>query len=486
VLFVDDEPSMGDIARIFLEEKLGGCIVTHVADGEEALEQIRSHDYDAIVADYDMPGLNGLQLLRTVRSLGDNTPFLVCTGKSRHEVVIEALNAGADFYLQKGENPLVLFTEMKQMLVQAVTRRRSERALADSRKLLEEIIDFLPDGTLAIDASGRIIAWNKIMERLTGIPAQTVLFKHADFTPSYFRYPTIFLLIERILLLGEQTQKNPNDVNCENRIITEDFHGTIGEGRENERYYRIMVSPMLNAERQKVGFIGSVRDITLQKRYEYALVESRENFRALVENNTDIIMRFDTKGRHLYVNPAVSPYIPFDAEYLIGKSYSELAYPPKMAKEWDEIIQAVIRTGKPHEADISFQSPKGLVTLNWRLFPEFDLEGKIRSVLSISRDITYQREFEQEKQALLNQIERNLGEFAILNDGIRNPLAVITGWLSLMKISPKEHEKLMHQIKLIDEMITQLDRRWIESEKVLRFLRRHYALHLSLHSDARE
>jgi hypothetical protein len=91
-------------------------------------------------------------------------------------------------------------------------------------------------------------------------------------------------------------------------------------------------------------------------------------------------------------------------------------------------------TGKPHEADISFQSPKGLVTLNWRLFPEFDLEGKIRSVLSISRDITYQREFEQEKQALLNQIERNLGEFAILNDGIRNPLAVITGWLSLMKI----------------------------------------------------
>jgi PAS domain S-box-containing protein len=166
-------------------------------------------------------------------------------------------------------------------------------------------------------------------------------------------------------------------------------------------------------------------------------------------------MRFDLKGRHLYVNPAVKPYIPFEPSHLLGKTYRELDYPPRMADEWDTLIQRVIATGSPHEADISFQSPKGGVTLNWRLFPEFDPEGKVRSVLSISRDITYQREFEQEKQALLSQIERNLGEFAILNDGIRNPLAVITGWLSMMNISEKERSTLMHQIKQIDEMITQ-------------------------------
>ena len=90
-------------------------------------------------------------------------------------------------------------------------------------------------------------------------------------------------------------------------------------------YYRIMVSPILDADMQKVGFIGSVRDITLQKRYEYALLESRENFRALVENNTDIVMRFNPEGRHLYVNPAVKPYIPFPPENIIGKKYGELA-----------------------------------------------------------------------------------------------------------------------------------------------------------------
>ena len=171
---------MGDIARIFLEERLGGFVVTLVTDGDTALDCTRSHNFEAIVADYEMPGLDGLQLLRTLRDAGDDTPFLVCTGKSRHEVVIEALNAGADFYLQKGEDPLILFTEMKQMLVQAVTRRRTEKALAKSRNLLEEIIDFLPDATLAVDSSQHHRR-NRIMEDLTGVPSDRVLFRRQDF-----------------------------------------------------------------------------------------------------------------------------------------------------------------------------------------------------------------------------------------------------------------------------------------------------------------
>jgi len=467
---------MGDIARIFLEERLGGFVVTLVTDGDTALDCTRSHNFEAIVADYEMPGLDGLQLLRTLRDAGDDTPFLVCTGKSRHEVVIEALNAGADFYLQKGEDPLILFTEMKQMLVQAVTRRRTEKALAKSRNLLEEIIDFLPDATLAVDSSQHIIAWNRIMEDLTSVPSDRVLFRRQNFSEKKIRHPEIASLIERVMILGEKANGAPGNPDIESRIITEELRGHVSEDEAGDRYYRIMVSPILDSDMSKVGFIGSVRDITIQKRSEYALIESRENFRALVENNTDIVMRFDANGRHLYVNPAVAPYIPFPPEYLIGRTYKELPYSSRMATDWDNLIQDAINTGKPQEADISFKTPKGIVTLNWRLFPEFDMEGRIRSVLSISRDITYQREFEQEKQALLEQIQRNLGEFAILNDGIRNPLAVITGWLSIMDLQEKEHSTLMHQIKQIDEMITKLDRRWVESEKVLGFLRRHYSI----------
>lgn len=485
VLFVDDEPSICDIARIYLEERFGGFTLTGVTDGEEALNIVNTRTFDAIVSDYEMPGLNGLQLLRTIRDRNDNTPFLVCTGKSRHEVVIEALNAGADFYLQKGEDPLVLFTEMKQMIIQAVNRRRSEKALAKSRNLVEEIIDFLPDATMAVDSSNRIIAWNRIMENLTGISTESVLNQCRDLTSCQFTNPEVSSLIEQILILGERITYEPGITDTNDRVTIEEYHEPGVQGMDNDRYYRIMVSPILGADLEKLGFIGSVRDITIQKRSEYALLESRENFRALVENNTDIVMRFDKEGRHLYVNPAIQPYIPFEPEYLIGKRYKELMFSQKKGEEWDALIHEVITRGEPAESDISFHSKKGIVSFNWRLFPEFDMEGKVRSVLSISRDITFQRQFEEEKQALLSQIERNLGEFAILNDGIRNPLAVITGWVSMMEsLGEKERNTLMQQIRQIDQMITQLDRRWVESEKVLGFLRRHYDIQNRHHPDS--
>lgn len=475
MLFVDDEPSMCEIARIYLEERLGGCIITPVTDGETAIQLIESHSFDAIIADYEMPGLDGLELLRRVRNNNDMTPFLVCTGKSRHEVVIEALNAGADFYLQKGEDPYVLFTEMKQLIVQAVTRRRSEKALAKSRNFLEEIIDFLPDATLSVDSTQKIIAWNRVMEELTGIPSKDILFQKRNSVINRFKSPGALSLIERVLFLGEQASYISGDSDEDTRTITEEYHSFFGEGNDNDRYFRITVSPILSADMERIGFIGSVRDITLQKRSEYALIESRENFRALVENNTDIVMRFDLEGRHRYVNPAILPYIPFDPEYLIGKRYSDIIPHLKDSKKWDNLIHEVIISANPVEMNISFQSMKGLVTFNWRLFPELDMEGRVKSVLSISRDITFQLAFEKEKEALLSQIERNLGEFAILNDGIRNPLAVITGWLSMIdSIQGKERDTLMQQIREIDQMITQLDRRWVESEKVLGFLRRHY------------
>lgn len=477
VLYVDDEPALIDIAHFYLEDKLGGCQITSATEVAIALEYLKTQNFDAIIADYEMPDLTGLEFLKILRDRGDTTPFLVCTGKSKHEVVIEALNAGADFYLQKGEDPIVLFTEMKQMIIQAVSRRRTEKALARSRHMLEEIIDFLPDATMAVDNSHKVIAWNRIMEKMTGIPSEKILGKNPNISLTDLKDGYIPSLIDFILYKGEDVGFEHEDTSTEDKIITEEYHSQTDREEEGDYYFRIMVSPILDTDMKKVGFIGSIRDITLEKRYELALVESRENFRALVENNSDIVMRFDRSGKHRYINQAISPYIPFDPQDLIGKSYSDLMFPPSDCYKWDTLIREVISTAKPSEMDITFQSPKGKTTLNWRLFPEFDQKGQVRSVLSISRDITYQQEYELQKQALFSQIQRNLGEFAILNDGIRNPLAVITGWLSMIdSLSDHERETLMDQVRQINDMITQLDRRWNESEKVLGFLRKHYAI----------
>ncbi|MDO8842345.1 PAS domain S-box protein, partial [Methanocalculus sp.] len=79
----------------------------------------------------------GLSFLKELRSGGSETPFIIFTGKGREDVVIEALNSGADFYLQKGGNPTAQFAELTHKIRMAVQQRRSEKELRQSRDELQ-------------------------------------------------------------------------------------------------------------------------------------------------------------------------------------------------------------------------------------------------------------------------------------------------------------------------------------------------------------
>jgi DNA-binding response OmpR family regulator len=101
VLMVDDEPALLDIAKSFLEvsERFEVTTVTSVKQALLVLTDLR---FDAIVSDYQMPGEDGIQFLKELKSRGDSTPFILFTGRGREDVAIEALNNGADFYIRKG------------------------------------------------------------------------------------------------------------------------------------------------------------------------------------------------------------------------------------------------------------------------------------------------------------------------------------------------------------------------------------------------
>jgi len=127
VLYVDDEPDLLELGRLFLEQT-GRFSVSTAGSGLSALEMLKKQPFDAIVSDYQMPGCNGLRFLRCVRHDSD-IPFILFTGKGREEVVIEAINSGADFYLQKGGDTKALFAELGHKINQAISRRRAEKAL---------------------------------------------------------------------------------------------------------------------------------------------------------------------------------------------------------------------------------------------------------------------------------------------------------------------------------------------------------------------
>ncbi len=140
ILLVDDEPALLDVAQIFLE-KGGAMKVTLSESGYNALELLKSGNFDIIVSDYEMPGMNGIDLLKTVKSLTPEIPFIIFTGRGREHVAIEALNYGASFYLQKGGDPKSQFAELKNMIEQAVNRKKAEEEVKLNESRLSAIID---------------------------------------------------------------------------------------------------------------------------------------------------------------------------------------------------------------------------------------------------------------------------------------------------------------------------------------------------------
>ncbi|WP_052418788.1 PocR ligand-binding domain-containing protein [Methanolacinia paynteri] len=128
LLYVDDEPVLLNMSKLFLE-KTGGFSVTTAGNAKDALKLLSEKPFDAVVSDYQMSGMDGIGLLKSLRSAGNRIPFIIFTGKSREEVVIEALNEGADFYLQKGGDPKSQYAELAHKIKSAVKSKRAEEAL---------------------------------------------------------------------------------------------------------------------------------------------------------------------------------------------------------------------------------------------------------------------------------------------------------------------------------------------------------------------
>jgi PAS domain S-box-containing protein len=102
-----------------------------------------------------MPEMNGIAFLKALRASGNTTPFIIFTGRGREEVVIEAINSGADFYLQKGGDPKSQFAELAHKIRHAISQKRADVALKkseqDYRYLIEhanEAIYVVQDGYL--------------------------------------------------------------------------------------------------------------------------------------------------------------------------------------------------------------------------------------------------------------------------------------------------------------------------------------------------
>ena len=138
VLYVDDEPGLLEIGKIYLEESSEFSVDT-VQSAPAALDILNKKTYDAIVSDFMMPKMNGIELLKNVRAFDKIIPFILFTGRGREEVVIDAINNGADFYIQKGGDVQAQFAELSHKIRQAVLMRRTQMTLAEQEQRYHDL-----------------------------------------------------------------------------------------------------------------------------------------------------------------------------------------------------------------------------------------------------------------------------------------------------------------------------------------------------------
>ncbi len=168
ILLVDDERAICELAKRILEENDGDFHVDAVLSVVEALQKLRTAEYDVVVSDYKMPEKDGLEFLAELRDLGCETPFIFFTGRGGEELAAEACRRGADGYVIKRGNPGV-FSQLSSQIRQAIQRREAEKALRESEQKYRTIVELTDDGIIMTTGPERTISFaNRRMHEMLG------------------------------------------------------------------------------------------------------------------------------------------------------------------------------------------------------------------------------------------------------------------------------------------------------------------------------
>lgn len=151
VLIIDDDQELGEMLTEFLASE--SLKLTASVSGEEGLETLRKNDFDLLILDIMLPGMNGFDVLKAVRQHSD-IPVIMLTARGDDVDRILGLEFGADDYLAKPFNPRELVARIR-----AILRRTSKSGETGSRKNL---------GTLQLDTRTRSVYANGKPIRLTG------------------------------------------------------------------------------------------------------------------------------------------------------------------------------------------------------------------------------------------------------------------------------------------------------------------------------
>lgn len=210
-----------------------------------------------------------------------------------------------------------------------------------------------------------------------------------------------------------------------------------------------------------IHLLGTVKDISDRKKTEKALHDSEEMFRALAENSSDVIMRFDKKLRHIYVNPMTEKQLNIPCSLYIGKTHQEMGFDEDFTKKSENAIELVFKSKKTYRIELYL--PNG-IWVDWILTPEFDENGNVIAVTTTARDISdikrMMETVEETKDALLTVFD-SVNDAIIIHDIKGEIIDINKKMLSMYNFTREEaFHCAMPDLIVGDDQFFELDVLW--------------------------
>ena len=279
ILYVDDEEILRVVTQQYLNSR--GFPIETAASGAEALEKLATGGYDVVVSDYEMPKMNGIALLKEVRIRYPDLPFILFTGRGREEVVIEAFDCGADYYLQKGGKAIPQFTELIHKITLAVEKRRADQLIQLNQKRLHKAHEI-----------GKTGCWEYNLK--TGY----IWGSEEGFQIFGYHQPAGEMEIEKIeccILEREQVHQALLDLIEKDTVYDIVYTINPADGLDQK-----IIQSVASLERDSLGkperITGIIQDITSRRRIEQDLQRKHEELSAAYEEITDT----EEELRHKY------------------------------------------------------------------------------------------------------------------------------------------------------------------------------------------
>ncbi len=317
------------------------------------------------------------------------------------------------------------------------------------------LLNYFPDGIAVLNQNLEFVHINHSFEELTGQSADSLVGNVIPLTI----FEESAVLISKILSDAFKSESE------------KDFYFTIR--KTSLLYYYAKIVPLKHEGFQSPKLLLICRDITNLKKFELSLLKSEQNWKRLVNNFPEIIVRFDKNLKFIFVNDTLLKYVNVNRKEFIGKNSEELGLQlPEDSKFFTEQIKRVFEKQEPIHFYNYFGDSVNKKFFYVSLVPEFSTDGTtVESVVGLTRDITevQQSRLKIEKQNQeLKRINEHLDNFVhIMAHDFRGPLTI----LSLLKDQLRDcDDEAMREefFNMLGRAVNQLNTQLVSLNEIIR------------------